>query len=60
MSSYGAYLSHLISTEMFDYLDAPAKVVSSLDCPMPYSKALEEVILPSIEKIVHEVKTVLA
>jgi pyruvate dehydrogenase E1 component beta subunit len=60
MSSYGAYLSHLISTEMFDYLDAPAKVVSSLDCPMPYSKTLEEVILPSIEKIIYEVKTVLA
>lgn len=60
MSSYGAYLSHLIATEMFDYLDAPAQVVSSLDCPMPYSKALEEVILPSVKKIVHEVKTVLA
>ena len=60
MSSYGAYLSHLIATEMFDYLDAPVHVVSSLDCPMPYSKVLEEVILPSVEKIIHAVKGVLA
>jgi pyruvate dehydrogenase E1 component beta subunit len=59
VSSFGAYLSHLISTEMFDYLDAPAMVVSSIDVPMPYSKTLEEVVLPSVDKIVATVKQVM-
>jgi pyruvate dehydrogenase E1 component beta subunit len=60
VASYGAYLSHLISTELFDHLDAPAMVVSSLDSPMPYSKPLEDIILPSVEKIVAMVKQVIA
>ncbi len=59
MCSYGSYLSHLISTELFDELDAPVEVVSSLDCPMPYSKTLEAVVLPSKEKIISAVKRTL-
>ena len=59
ISSYGAYLSHYISTELFDYLDAPALVVSSLDCPMPYSKALEKVVLPSEDKCIETILKVL-
>jgi pyruvate dehydrogenase E1 component beta subunit len=38
MGSYGAYVSHRIS------------LVSALDAPMPYSKALEVVVLPSKER----------
>lgn len=50
IASYGSFLSHFISTELFDYLDAPVNLVSSLETPMPYSKALEVIILPSLEK----------
>jgi pyruvate dehydrogenase E1 component beta subunit len=60
VASYGAYLSHLISTEIFDELDAPVKLISSLEAPMPYSKALEVVILPGKEKIVDAVREVCA
>lgn len=59
VASYGAYLSHLISTELFDELDAPVGLVSSLEAPMPYSKALEAVILPSKERCVAEALRVL-
>jgi len=59
VASYGAYLSHLISTKAFDHLDAPVEVVSSLEAPMPYSKALEVVILPSKDKCIEAVKRVL-
>ncbi len=59
VASYGAYLSHLISTELFDELDAPVGLVSSLEAPMPYSKALESVILPSRERCVAEALKVL-
>lgn len=59
MASYGAYLSHLIQNRIFDELDAPVALISSLDCPMPYSKPLEEVILPSVDKIIAETKRTL-
>lgn len=59
MASYGAFLSHLIQREIFDELDAPVGLVSSLDVPMPYSKALETVILPSVDRAVSEVKQAL-
>ena len=54
MASYGAYLSHLITHELFDELDAPVGLISTLETPMPYSKALEKVILPGKEKVVAE------
>lgn len=60
VASYGAYLSHLISTEIFDELDAPVKLISSLEAPMPYSKALEVVILPGKEKVMEAVREVCA
>jgi pyruvate dehydrogenase E1 component beta subunit len=59
VASYGAYLGHLISKEIFDELDAPVGLVSTLEVPMPYSKALESVILPSKERIIAEVKATL-
>lgn len=60
IASYGAYLSHLISTETFDELDAPVGLVSSLEIPMPYAKTLEAVILPSKERCLEAAFRVLA
>ena len=59
VASFGAYLSHLISTEAFDDLDAPVGLISMLEAPMPYSKSLETVILPSKDRCVSEAKKVL-
>ncbi|MCB0353265.1 MAG: alpha-ketoacid dehydrogenase subunit beta [Bdellovibrionales bacterium] len=59
VASYGAYLGHLIASEMFDHLDAPVELISSLETPMPYSKALEELILPSEDKIRESVQRAL-
>jgi pyruvate dehydrogenase E1 component beta subunit len=59
VASYGAYLSHLISTEIFDELDAPVGLVSSLEIPMPYSKSLEAVVMPSKERCLQEAYKVL-
>lgn len=59
MASYGAYLSHLIQSRIFDELDAPVGLISTLDCPMPYSKPLEEVLLPSVDKIISQTKRTL-
>jgi pyruvate dehydrogenase E1 component beta subunit len=59
VASYGAYLSHLISTKIFDELDAPVGLVSTLETPMPYSKALEAIILPSKERCLEAARKVL-
>jgi pyruvate dehydrogenase E1 component beta subunit len=58
VASYGSWLSHMIGAEIFDELDAPVKLVSTLEAPMPYSKALEVVLLPSKERIMQAVREV--
>jgi pyruvate dehydrogenase E1 component beta subunit len=60
VASYGAFISHLVSTELFDELDAPVQLVSTLEVPMPYSKRLEEVVLPGKKWVVDAVHRVLA
>lgn len=57
--SYGSYLSHRIGTELFDELDAPIELASSLEVPMPYSKSLEAVVLPSKELCLEKARKVL-
>lgn len=59
VASFGAYLNHLICTEIFDELDAPVGLVSSLETPMPYSKALEAIVLPSKERCLEAARKVL-
>ena len=59
VASFGAYLGHLIATNIFDELDAPVGLVSTLESPMPYSKALEVVILPSKQRCLDEARKVL-
>ncbi len=58
VSSYGAYLAHLISREIFDELDAPVGLVSSKECPFPYSPGIEKYVMVSKEDCLAEVKTV--
>lgn len=60
VASYGTYISHLITSNIFDELDAPVEIVSSLEIPMPYSKTLEAVILPSKQRCIDAVRKVLA
>ncbi|NMC63584.1 MAG: alpha-ketoacid dehydrogenase subunit beta, partial [SAR324 cluster bacterium] len=59
VASYGAYLAHLIQSKAFDYLDAPVGLVSALEVPMPYSKPLESIILPSKERCILEARKVM-
>jgi len=48
----GAELAALVQEQAFDYLDAPIERVSSADVPMPYSKSMEEVVIPQAPTIV--------
>jgi pyruvate dehydrogenase E1 component beta subunit len=41
----------VVAREAFDDLDAPPERVTSLDVPMPYARNLEDLVLPSAERV---------
>jgi pyruvate dehydrogenase E1 component beta subunit len=54
----GAGISDRITQRVFDELDAPIRRVASRDAPIPYNKALEASMLPTVPRIlaaVHDV-----
>lgn len=57
--SFGSEIAAQIQEHCFDYMDAPVKRVTSADVPLPYSKKLELMALPTAEKVVTAVKEIL-
>ena len=43
---FGAEIAAQIAESAFTYLDAPIQRIGSLNCPVPYSKILEDEVLP--------------
>jgi pyruvate dehydrogenase E1 component beta subunit len=54
----GSEISTQVTERAFDYLDAPVKRVSGADAPMPYAKNLEDLAIPSVDKVVEAVREV--
>jgi pyruvate dehydrogenase E1 component beta subunit len=59
MYSFGSELAAQIQEHCFDYMDAPIKRVSALDVPLPFSKELELMALPTADRVVAAVKEIL-
>ena len=57
--SAAAIIAAEVAEHGFDHLKAPLKMVTALDCSVPYSEPLENYILPNEDKIVAAVKSVL-
>jgi pyruvate dehydrogenase E1 component beta subunit len=49
----------LVVREAFDWLDAPPERVTNVDVPMPYARNLEQLVVPSPERVVAAVHRVL-
>jgi len=47
----GARISDEVQESFFDYLDCPIGKVAALDVPLPVSRRLEEVVVPSLDRI---------
>jgi len=47
-----------VAEQGFKYLKAPVKMVTALDTSVPYSEPMESFVLPSEEKIISAVKSV--
>jgi pyruvate dehydrogenase E1 component beta subunit len=54
----GAEIAARVTSEAFDYLDAPPARVFQADAPLPYAANLETLSLPSVERIVAAAKAV--
>jgi pyruvate dehydrogenase E1 component beta subunit len=54
----GAEIADTIQREAFDHLDAPILRVGSLDVPMPYATNLENLVLPTVDRVVDAVRAV--
>lgn len=50
--AWSAELSASITEDIFEYLHAPIMRIGSLDTPIPFSKNLEDYVLPTIENII--------
>jgi pyruvate dehydrogenase E1 component beta subunit len=59
-SSAAVVIAGEIADLGFKYLKAPVKMVTALDTSVPYSEPMESFVLPSEQKIVDAVKSVLA
>jgi pyruvate dehydrogenase E1 component beta subunit len=55
---FGAEVSARITSELFDYLDAPVLRVAAKDVPMPFSPRLESFVLPKTEDVINAVRQV--
>jgi pyruvate/2-oxoglutarate/acetoin dehydrogenase E1 component len=49
----------LAAGQAFDYLDAPPKMITAPHTPVPFSPALEDVYLPSVDTIVSTVQSLM-
>jgi 2-oxoisovalerate dehydrogenase E1 component len=47
----GESVAAILQEEVFEYLDAPIRVVGALDTPVPYSPPLEKEFLPGEERV---------
>ena len=54
--SVASEVSALVAENAIEYLDAPIKRIGSMDVPSPFSPKLEKHALPSVEKIVSEIR----
>jgi pyruvate dehydrogenase E1 component beta subunit len=59
-ASASAVIAAEVADAGFGYLKAPVKQVTGLDTPIPYSKPMEEHVLPNEDKIVEAVRQVLS
>ena len=57
-SSVGDHIISRIQEICFDDLDAPVLKVAQEDVPVPYSESLEDIVLPSVPRIIEAIKKV--
>jgi pyruvate dehydrogenase E1 component beta subunit len=52
---FGGEIAALLADKAFDFLDGPVKRVGALFSPIPFSPTMEQVYLPSVDRIIQAV-----
>ncbi len=55
---FGAEITAKVSSDLFDYLDAPILRVAAKDVPIPFSPQLESFVLPKVEDVIKAIRQV--
>jgi pyruvate dehydrogenase E1 component beta subunit len=58
VASIGSEICSVVTSEAFDYLDAPPTKVTGKDVPMPYAANLEKLALPTVDDVIAAAKAV--
>ena len=56
---FGAEVAAIVVEKVFDYLDAPVLRLGAPDAPIPYNDELERYSIPSQDRIIEELRTLL-
>ena len=57
---WGATLVSVVAEEGFSLLDAPIKRVASANVPLPFADALEDEVIPTVDKVIAAVRSVVS
>ncbi len=57
---WGATVASLVADEGFELLDAPIKRVAAENVPLPFADSLEEVVMPTVDKVANAIRSVTA
>ena len=57
---WGGTVASIVADEGFEALDAPIRRVASACVPLPFADALEEVVIPTVDKVVEAVRKLAA
>ncbi|HEU4540744.1 MAG TPA: alpha-ketoacid dehydrogenase subunit beta [Jiangellaceae bacterium] len=55
---WGATLASLVADEGFELLDAPIRRVAAENVPLPFADSLEDIVMPTTEKVTAAIKSV--
>ncbi len=57
---WGATVASLVADEGFELLDAPVRRVAAENVPLPFADALEDVVIPTVDKVTAAVRSLAA
>jgi len=59
-AGFGAEIAATITSDCFSSLDAPVVRCASVDVPIPYNKGMMDAVIPTIERVASELRSLLA
>lgn len=59
VGGWAAEISAMINEDVFEYLSAPIKRITSIDAPVAYAPVLEDFVLPKLENLIKACREVM-